>query len=151
MPAFLIPVLGWVPSLFGAIKNNPNRTNSVIIYALIAGVIGLGVYFWVDYRGAKSALSQVRDDLQAEQALTAAQQDAINEFQQEQARFAALVREFDSFRAEVNAEVRELRQGLTAREIRDAAAEDPAQASDSVTGRVNNAFGLFDDATTAPD
>lgn len=141
----------WLPgatSLAGVIQRNPNRTNSVILYGLIAALVAVGLYFWVDYRSAKANLAEVRSDLRAEQALTAAQGKAITKFQAEQARYAELVRQFDSFRAEVNAEVRELRRGLTAREIEEAAADDPVEATREITDRVNRAFRMFDDATS---
>lgn len=120
----------------------------------IVGVVAALLYFWFDYRGAKSNLREARaeitrleDDLVAEQAVRDAITGRLDEFIAAQELQRERLEALAERQAETRRQIRGLVDDLSSIEIERLVKEQPNEAAAIVVGRFNDLLRMFDDAT----
>lgn len=145
MPA----ILPWLMSAATWIKRNPFAfIQGVVVVALVAGA----VFLYFDYRDAKAdraelkaETAQLKEQIEAEKALTKAATDRINEFALSQEQQLERLQNIEAYNAQTRAQVRAALKGLSAREVKEVIQENPDEAAAAIlTDRFNGLLGLFD-------
>lgn len=145
MPA----ILPWLMSAATWIKRNPFAfIQGVVVAALVAGA----VFLYFDYRDAKAdraelkaETQQLKEQIEAEKALTKAATDRINEFALSQEQQLERLQNIEAYNAQTRAQVRAALKGLSAGEVKEVIQENPDEAAAAIlTDRFNGLLGLFD-------
>ena len=145
MPA----ILPWLMSAATWIKRNPFAfIQGVVVVALVAGA----VFLYFDYRDAKAdraelkaETAQLKEQIEAEKALTKAATDRINEFALSQEQQLERLQNIEAYNAQTRAQVRAALKGLSAGEVKEVIQENPDEAAAAIlTDRFNGLLGLFD-------
>lgn len=137
-----------------AIKQHPVMTLQIAAIAAVAAAVA---FLWLDYRGTKADLvesekqiERLETSLAGEQAARRAAVDRLQDFAEAQERHEALLDDLASAQANTRQQVAEMVERISAGEVNRIIEERPNEASDIISRRVNNAFGMFDNATAIP-
>lgn len=143
MLAFLSK-LPWAMTILKWIRGNPIQALQLLgIVSLVAAAL----YFYFDYRDAKSDVRELRADLKAEEALSEALEGRLDEFELAQELQAQRLIDIEISQAETRRRISVLTDELSSLELERLLDENPDEAAAIINERFNALLGMFDDAT----